>query len=80
MNGFTNFVNHSNKRAEEGGKCYGRETRKGMEKKGKEIERRKGESSLQDEVHGLGWGRICALLPGYTTASLMEIPRAGLPF
>lgn len=62
------------------GRNWGKGTRAGVEKKGKEVKRKKKvEFGLQERVNGLRWGQICALLPGYTTASPFHLPHAGPP-
>ena len=62
------------------GRNWGKGTRAGVEKKGKEVKRKKKvEFGLQERVNGLRWGRICALLPGYMTASPFHLPHAGPP-
>lgn len=62
------------------GRNWGKGTRAGVEKKGKEVKRKKKvEFGLQERVNGLRWGQICALLPGYMTASPFHLPHAGPP-
>jgi hypothetical protein len=55
MNGFTNFVNHSTKPAEDGDETGGREQRKRVEKKGKEVKVGKGREFwfVRDRIKGL---------------------------
>ena len=58
--------------AEEGEKLGEGDKNRGgrVEKKGKAVKRkRKVEFGWQERVHGLRGSQICALLPGYTTAS-----------
>lgn len=80
MNGFTNFVNHSNKRGREEEKL-GEGDKKGRGKGREEVKQGKMvEFGLQERVNRLKGDQICALLPGDVTASLLDLPPGGLCF